>query len=392
MEAPAAPEDEHSLEPKGDAKSKSGKGRPKVEVPSAQATKPARQNSSSLGGTPVLSARREAEGGGNKGLLIVLGLLTVLIIGFIAMTLVGRNDGLQEPPATADDGRGVVLPPLNPPSPVVGSEASAEDVPDADAGSAGDEGTTGTPNADSQSDGASDENSSDESSDDGQAATSAQPERDPTPAPRPDPTPAPRPDPTPAVAPEPPIAVVADPTPAPAGGSLWGAGGTPTPAPTSTPVDANNPWGTATAVVTEGTLIVTSQPVGASVLIDGKARGSTPLSLKLPFKDYEIRVSKEGHASRSRVVKVAGAEPTRVDVALESLAPVETMAVIIASNPGGAIVFVDGARKGPTPLTISVTVGNHEIKLQAPELPDCVRTLGVTAVTRNAFYDLNTCN
>jgi len=402
---------------KAAAAGKAGKARPRVEVTEAKPKRSPRPTTTPLGDAGVISARREAEKG-NNGLLIGLGIAALLLVGFIVMTLSGGGDEPEPEAATASaSDRGSELPPLEPArSSGAQSEPAGEgaegDAPAEGEGAGADEGdeaadgesdgeAEGEGDADAPGEADANGGESDEGDATAEAAPADEPEPEPEPEPKPESTPAPtpEPEPTPSGAPEPPIAVRTEPTPAPApeptpaaSSNPWTAPAEPTPAPSV--VDPANPWGTP-AEATTGTLIVSSNPGGATVLVDGASRGTTPLSLQLPFKDYEVRVSKDGFASRTQVVRVVGTKPISVDVALESLAPAaatQAMAVIIASNPGGAIIFVDGARKGPTPLTVPMTVGNHEIRLEAPGLPACTRTLGVTDKTRNAFYDLNTCN
>ena len=349
--------------------------------------------------TPVVSARleKEPEPSSNKGLLIAMAVAALLLIGFIFTTLSGKNT-TPEPPEPTPEVAEVETPEPTPeptPEEVLGDDDSAGDDDDSSVGDgAGDGGDAVVDGAE-----AGDETPTEEP-EPVEDPTAAEPTPEPrTPAPEPR-TPAPEPTPAPGGAPELPIAVVADPTPAPEPataaatdpGNPWNA---PVEAATPAPVtDPSNPWGT--AAVTSGTLVLSSQPSGASVSVNGSARGTTPLTLTLPFADYEVRVSKEEHASQTRVVKVIGAKPIAVDVVLESLAPPAAPAalqpVIIASNPGGAIVWVDGARQGATPLTVTIAHGSHTIKLQANGLPDCSKSLSVTAATRNAFYDLNNCN
>ncbi len=381
---------------------------PKPEPSKAPQTKPIAQSS-------VMSARREAEASdkGNSGLLIFMGVAALLLIGFIVMTVTGGGDKTEPDPiansASSADARPDGLPPLKPATEDPVEEPPTEDEGDASEGgsAAGDDGMAegdsaedGDPSNESaegdEGDAAEEGESKEENTESADDPEVAQPE--PTPEPRPEPTPAPKtapktapvPKPEPVDrAPEPPIAVVSEPTPATAPNPWTQPTAEATPAPA---VDPSNPWGAATVEASSGTLIVSSQPGGAKVLVDRTPRGTTPVTLQLPFKDYEVRVSKDGFASRTQVVKVIGSKPISVDMVLESLTPTQAMAVIIASNPGGATVFVDGARKGPTPLTVSMPVGNHEIRLEAPNLATCTRTLTVTEKTRNAFYDLNTCN
>jgi hypothetical protein len=349
-----------------------------------------------------------------------MGIAALFIVGFIVMTMTGRDTPLEVvpsvPPALVE-----AETPAPPPDEVPDEAVMADDDDSsAEVADGGDDDSAADADADSGEEGTPDEASPDEEApgeetpgdEEATEAAALVAVEDPTPAEAPteavppfrEPrTPAPVPDPTPAPgsgrAPELPIAVVSDPTPgpeprtpAPAGtGNPWEtAAATPTPAPVT---DLSNPWGT--AAVTDGTLVVSSQPTGAAVSVNGRLRGKTPLTLTLAFADYEVRVSLDEHASQTRVVKVVGTKPITVDVVLESLvppAPVAQQPVIIASNPGGAVVWIDGARQGATPLTVTVSPGQHTVRLQAGGLPDCTRSLNVTPTTRNAFYDLNNCN
>ena len=55
-----------------------------------------------------------------------------------------------------------------------------------------------------------------------------------------------------------------------------------------------------------GTLMVSSDPSGASVLVDGKQMGRTPATLSLPLGSYNITVEKDGRQSTARVEVKAG--------------------------------------------------------------------------------------
>ena len=71
-------------------------------------------------------------------------------------------------------------------------------------------------------------------------------------------------------------------------------------------------------LVTE--LVVVTDPPGARVMVDGIARGTTPLTIRyLPAGEKRVRVLKDGFAAEERTVRVAPArEPTTLAIPLQS--------------------------------------------------------------------------
>ena len=69
-----------------------------------------------------------------------------------------------------------------------------------------------------------------------------------------------------------------------------------------------------------GTLQVSSKPPGAAVVVDGKARGKTPLGkLSLKPGKHEVRLALKGHKEASRQVEVEAGKAARVQVELSKL-------------------------------------------------------------------------
>ena len=141
-------------------------------------------------------------------------------------------------------------------------------------------------------------------------------------------------------------------------------------APTSTPKAPSAP------VTPEkiGRLLVRSTPSGASVEVDGVARGVTPLALRdLDLGTREITVSRRGFEAEERRIVLTQTRPSRsVEVRLAASAAearsstprpstpgslgkpaVSTGALAIESRPTGAAVSVNGKASGTTPLTIN---------------------------------------
>lgn len=66
-------------------------------------------------------------------------------------------------------------------------------------------------------------------------------------------------------------------------------------------------------------LTVTSNPAGAAVLIDGKAQGTTPTTLKLEPGTYKITIELEGHQARELEAKLIAGQETPVNAQLVAI-------------------------------------------------------------------------
>ncbi len=130
--------------------------------------------------------------------------------------------------------------------------------------------------------------------------------RSQTRVPAPAATPAPVAEATPAAPAEPAPAPVPEATPE----AAPMAEATPEPAAPATPPPA----------ASEATLALESTPPGASVLVKGKKRGTTPLRLKVPAGAVSLRVEKEGYKPWSQELKVKAGESRTLRAQLESAA------------------------------------------------------------------------
>ncbi len=112
-----------------------------------------------------------------------------------------------------------------------------------------------------------------------------------------------------------------------------------------------------------GTLVVESQPAGLAVTVDGTPRGATPVRLTLPSGVHKLELDTGGQVRAIPITITAGSQVSQY---IEAQATPATGRLAVASEPAGAIVFVDGQRKGPAPLTINeLAVGKHRVELQA---------------------------
>lgn len=114
-----------------------------------------------------------------------------------------------------------------------------------------------------------------------------------------------------------------------------------------------------------GEIDVESDPSGATVVIDGQQRGTTPLPAPLLVNagTHSVRVSKEGHESFDAQVPVAGKQRKMVQAKLRRLARSGTLVVRESGNQQ-LEVLVDGAVVGKTPWQGTLAVGVHGVALR----------------------------
>ena len=112
-----------------------------------------------------------------------------------------------------------------------------------------------------------------------------------------------------------------------------------------------------------GTLVVTTNPAGYQVFIDGQPRGVTPLTIELAPGAHELKIATEGEP---RIIPFTVAAGSTVAQAIEvPKATPLTGQLMVHSEPAGARVMIDATLRGTTPLTIDgLTPGTLSVTLQ----------------------------
>ena len=109
-----------------------------------------------------------------------------------------------------------------------------------------------------------------------------------------------------------------------------------------------------------GSVLITSNPVGAKITMDGKRQGLTPLVLtNLKLGEYSAQIE---HINRApRVVKwmITDIRPQKVSAALES----DIGKFVLKTIPPKARVYIDGKARGLTPFSTELQEGLHKVKL-----------------------------
>jgi formylglycine-generating enzyme required for sulfatase activity len=111
----------------------------------------------------------------------------------------------------------------------------------------------------------------------------------------------------------------------------------------------------------DGTIALSSTPAGAAVTVDGTYRGETPLDLALPpGRDHAIRVSKPGHESASRQLRVGSGERRAISMELEVIEG----EVEIAATPADAELLINGEARGRAVASLRLPAIAHEIEIR----------------------------
>jgi hypothetical protein len=127
---------------------------------------------------------------------------------------------------------------------------------------------------------------------------------------------------------------------------------------------------------------------GARVLVRQKAIGETlaqrePLVLTLVAGQASLEVDADGYNAYTRSLTLPGGGDVSVEVEMvpKALAGV----LIVASQPAGGVVFVDGRELGNAPVEATVAAGNHQVAVRLPGFIDKSTSVVVGVGERRAL-------
>ena len=114
-------------------------------------------------------------------------------------------------------------------------------------------------------------------------------------------------------------------------------------------------------VEADGLLTVLSSPPGASVSVDGRYRGTTPVEVELaPGRDYEVIAAKAGYSTVNRKVRMASRSGRTLRVDLEARIGI----LRVVAEPPDAELFVDGKSRGAANQELSLPARPHRIEIR----------------------------
>jgi hypothetical protein len=159
----------------------------------------------------------------------------------------------------------------------------------------------------------------------------------------------------------------------------------PTPIPTPPPASAPAPTPTAAAGPGTGTLEVRTDPAGASVLLDGRLVGATPLRLEVAAGSYTVTLRKEATADLTFPVRVGVGRrtlesraliPTAAPTPLPAATAAPLASLVVFTDPPGAAVYLDDEPIGMTDpfsgrlVKSGVTPGPHRLRASIAGRPE----------------------
>jgi len=113
----------------------------------------------------------------------------------------------------------------------------------------------------------------------------------------------------------------------------------------------------------DAVLELRSRPAGASVTLDGRFQGRTPIELALaPGQSSIVRLFRDGFAGAERSVRLASGERRALDV---ELAP-DIASVDIRATPADAELTIDGQARGLAAQTLTLNTSAHTVRIHKP--------------------------
>jgi hypothetical protein len=116
-----------------------------------------------------------------------------------------------------------------------------------------------------------------------------------------------------------------------------------------------------------GQLTLETRPVGASVLVDGLSRGTTPLTLMLPPGAHQVTLRSGADERIVPLTLSAGAQVTQhFEFATLAASVARLGKISVVTDPPGARVQIDGQARGASPVTVSdISASDHKVAVSS---------------------------
>ncbi len=116
-------------------------------------------------------------------------------------------------------------------------------------------------------------------------------------------------------------------------------------------------------------LAIDSQPQGAQVFVDDQPAGTTPTTARLSPGPHRVRILRRGFKPWHQLVRTDQVRQLSPKLQKESLAT-----LVVESDPQGANVFLDGERRGVTPIELpNIEAGTHTVTVSKEPIYSGVR-------------------
>jgi hypothetical protein len=137
-----------------------------------------------------------------------------------------------------------------------------------------------------------------------------------------------------------------------------------------------------------GSLRVTTKPEGAAIYLNGKKSGISPATLEdLASGRVDISVELIDYQKQKKTIQIQPEKQRSIHFDLEKI--ITYLNISVVTHPSGAAVFVNGKKKGVSPLTINnITPGNYELKTMLTGYLDQVRQIQLKDKNEQIRFDL----
>jgi len=124
---------------------------------------------------------------------------------------------------------------------------------------------------------------------------------------------------------------------------------------------------------------VSSVPQGATLKIDGKSFGNTPLRIQLAAGAYLLEISADLHKTWTHRLVVKPNDPLEIkDIRLQ---PADGK-LAVKTKPSGASVMIGGTFMGQTPLVVDLSPNtDHVVRISKPGYEKATRNVNVPSAT-----------
>ena len=109
-----------------------------------------------------------------------------------------------------------------------------------------------------------------------------------------------------------------------------------------------------------GAVSIESEPVNATVYLDGKEAGNTPVTLRSTRGMHDVEVRMEGYEIWCESVEIQADKEKFLTAALQ----LKTGSVSVKSEPANAKIYLDGKEAGKTPLILRPICGMHDVEVR----------------------------
>lgn len=113
-------------------------------------------------------------------------------------------------------------------------------------------------------------------------------------------------------------------------------------------------------VKSDGMVNIQSNPPGAAITISGQYQGQTPLSVALAPDSYTLLATRAGFKNLKRQLTISPEQDQDLNLRLQPV----TGLVKLEVQPAGAVLFVNGDRRGDASQTLELTARSHQLRVE----------------------------